>query len=445
MAVVPPSAGEWFDAIPSWSTARVRSARHAAVAFALAVSSAIVPGFVVPRPASAPPLPSPDLTRITAGEWMRDFERCCKESAWITRGLRVMHDEAAQALGLTPPFMTQGQFHYESEAGELLDGAGMLVAMQRGFLVEPPWDEPRARPMVGPNQRFYLVYSDHRLLRRPWLDDRGRVLVVMNRFAIRDREDLEPEKPAGVERILCLGDSITMGWGAPEQSSWPRRMETILRAGRPSATVINTGGAGTVCVDEYWIALRDHWRMFTPDAVVVGTSINDLMPTNGLAVFPPEQGSLGGVMRTTRTDPLELDPAIDWVAKLRKLDFEQCTAAGLCGFDRPWDAMWDRGVPQRSLLAMRDWCRERRIPFVVALWPLLQGLGPGRTYPFASMHDEVAAFCSANAIPLADLLPALRAVPQEDLWVTPADMHPNPRAHAAAATAIAAILEPLLR
>lgn len=445
MAGMPPSTGEWFDTIATWPAARVRSARWAAVSFAIAAAAVIVPALVLPRPPGAPALPVPDLARFTTGEWMRDFERCCKESAWITRGLAVVHDEALQALGLTPPFMTLGQFHYESESGELLDGRGMAVAMQHGFLVDPPWDEPRARPMVAPDQRFYLVYSDHRLLRRPWFDERGRVLVVMNHFAIRDREDLQQEKPPGVERILCLGDSITMGWGAPEQSSWPRRVEALLRAERPSATVINTGGAGTVCVDEYWIALRDHWRMFAPDAVVVATSINDLIPTNGLAVFPPEPGGLGGVMRTTRADPLHLDPAVDWVARLRKLDLAQCTAAGLCGFDRPWEAMWDRGVPQRSLLAMRDWCRERRIPFVVALWPLLQGLGPGRSYPFASMHDEVVAFCGANGIPIADLLPALRGVRQEDLWVTPADMHPNPRAHALAAEVITATLQPLLR
>ncbi|MBL8750322.1 MAG: hypothetical protein JNK78_14245, partial [Planctomycetes bacterium] len=296
-----------------------------------------------------------------------------------------------------------------------------------------------------PNQFFYLAYSDHERLRRPWFDERGRVAVKLNRFAIRDREDLTEKKQPGETRVLCLGDSITMGWGVPEPASWPRQVEEVLRAALPSVRVVNTGAAGMACVDEYRIALEHHWSMFEPDAIVVATSINDLFPTNGLAVFRPESGPSGPVTRVSSSDPLALDPAVDWVAWLRGLDRPACEAAGLCGFDRPWDAMWDRGVPQASLLAIRDWCKVRGVRFVVALWPLLQGLGPGRTYPFTAMHTEVGAFCATNGITFVDLLPPLATVPQEETWVTPADMHPNPRAHALAALPIAAALLAQLR
>ena len=253
----------------------------------------------------------------------------------------------------------------------------MTEAIQRGLLIDRPWEGPRPRPLIGPNQKVALRYSDQEFLRRPWLDAKGRVVVTTNRFAMRDRQDLQEQKPAGETRVLCLGDSITMAWGVPEELGWARQLETNLRSRHPALRVLNAGGVGTICVDEYHAALKNRWHSFEPDAVVVATGVNDLMPSNGLAVFPPEEARQVGAMVNTGAlrGPLDLDPNIDWAARMRSLDQATCEARGLTGFDRPWDAMWDRGVPQAALLAMRDWCRARDVAFVVALWPLLQGLG----------------------------------------------------------------------
>ena len=442
-------AGEWFDAIGEWTAVQRRVAAAAACAFVAVTLAAIVPWLVAgPAPAGATaPMPQWNGRRFLDGELMRAFERHAKESAWVTHALRSAHDGVLHVLGVAPPPLMRGQFHYELENGDVLDAAGMLAAMQRGFLVWLP-DAPRPRPMVAANQTFYLAYSDHELLRRPWFDEKGRVRVAMNRFAMRDRADLQEQKTPGERRVLCLGDSITMAWGVPEEFGWPRRLEASLRETRPSLQVVNAGAAGTICVDEYCHGLTKRWPAFEPDAVVVATSLNDLVPSNGLAVFVPAEGgpTIAGAPRTfVPRDALDLDPSVDWIAWLRSFGSADGEAAGLYGFDRPYEAMWDRGSPQKSLLTMRDWCRERKVPFVVALWPFLQGLGPGRTYVFGAIHAEVAAFCKANDIPFVDLLPVLRDIPQEDLWVTPADMHPNPRGHHLAARAIHEVLAPLLR
>ena len=103
-------------------------------------------------------------------------------------------------------------------------------------------------------------------------------------------------------------------------------------------------------------------------------------------------------------------------------------ALGLYNPDRPFEAMWSQEVPQESMRAAKAWCDKRKIPFMVVIWPFLQGLGPGKYYPFQKLHDLVAADCEAAGIPLLDVLPALKDTPQEDLWVTPADPHPNPLA-----------------
>jgi len=89
---------------------------------------------------------------------------------------------------------------------------------------------------------------------------------------------------------------------------------------------------------------------------------------------------------------------------------------------------------------MKAWCEGRKIPLMIVLWPFLQGLGKARFYPFASLHEEVAAECRKQEIPFLDLLPALRGTPAEELWVTPADMHANPKAQELALPALLAFV-----
>ena len=104
---------------------------------------------------------------------------------------------------------------------------------------------------------------------------------------------------------------------------------------------------------------------------------------------------------------------------------EQAVLGGIAGPNRPWEAMWAQGLPQKSLREAKAFCDQRKIPFLVVIWPFLQGLGPGEHYPWQKLHDLVAADCKAAEIPLLDVLPQLKETNSEDLWVTPADPHPN--------------------
>ncbi|MEZ6036856.1 MAG: hypothetical protein R3F29_05215 [Planctomycetota bacterium] len=76
------------------------------------------------------------------------------------------------------------------------------------------------------------------------------------------------------------------------------------------------------------------------------------------------------------------------------------------------------------------------MPFVVVLWPFLQGLGPDAHYPFQKLHDLVAAGLAEAGIPFLDVTPELRGHAAADLWVTPQDPHPNPLANRLALPAI---------
>ncbi|MFN7669532.1 MAG: GDSL-type esterase/lipase family protein [Planctomycetota bacterium] len=345
-------------------------------------------------------------------------------------------------LRLLPPSRPLGELSYELPDRTPIDRE---TAVGEGRIVPVPWEAPRPRLMIAPNQRYFLRYTDQDVLRRDWLDAMGRVAVENNRFGLRDRADLDERKPAGQRRLLCLGDSFTFGWGIPAEQNWVRLLEDELRRDGADVRTINCGAAGTVCVDEYWYGLKNRFHAFEPDAVVVTLCLNDLIPSSGLNLGMPIRPSgirlLDLLRGAVRRAPLDLDPTFDWVGYLLALPAAEGTAAGLYDpSDKPFEAMWSQGVPQKSLRETKAWCDARKVPLMVVLWPFLQGLGPGRFYPFAKLHALVAADCQQAGIPFLDVLPSLQATAAEDLWVTPADPHPNPLAQRLALPAITAFV-----
>lgn len=313
-----------------------------------------------------------------------------------------------------------------------------------------------------PNSRFYICYRGQQ---QPYFDADGCIEYRFNRFGLRERDDLQLEKPAGTKRVVCLGDSFTLGWGVRREHNWPVLVERELATSQPmtgqedgaeAVQVLNCGGTGSAYADEYELALRHRHGRFDPDLVLVTLCLNDLFVTNGklghyrtLALpdgdLPESErrwwmGSrlLHDLVRgVAASSALALDPERDWVGELMQL---------------PGDHLWYRnknetpavywvgGAPQRSLRGIRDWCDEHDCKAAVVIWPLLQGLGAGREYPFTKMHDLVREFCASEGIPCLDLLPVLADHAQEALWVSPADMHPNEHAQRVVCASIAAFV-----
>jgi len=321
-----------------------------------------------------------------------------------------------------------------------------------------PRDNPLANVTWRPDSAFYLCYDGPR---QAYFDADGCVEMRFNRFGMRDREDLTLAKPPGVRRVLCLGDSFTLGWGVRREQNWPVLVEGLLQQHNRGVQVLNGGGTGSAYVDEYELALRHRHGRFAPDVVVVSLCLNDLLLTNGklchyrTEALPDQElpssarrwwmGSamLRDLFRALAARrALDLDPQRDWTRELLDLPA-----------DHPWyrsksetpAIYWGSGTPQRALIGMRDWCQQHGAGFAVVVWPLLQGLGKERFYPFAGIHEQVAVFCREQGMPFLDLLPTLRGTPHEELWVSPDDMHPNERAQAIVAPILAEFLGPFLR
>lgn len=304
-----------------------------------------------------------------------------------------------------------------------------------------------------PGSTFYLCYRGPR---QDYFDADGCVAMHFNRFGLREREDLTLDKPAGTRRIVCLGDSFTLGWGVRAEHNWPVLVEALLRKQAGEVQVVNCGGAGSAYADEYALALEHRHGRFQPDVVVVTLCLNDLLLTNGKLChyrsealpdvdLPPEarrwwmaSALLRDIGRAVvGPHALDLDPGRDWNRDLQQLPADHVWYRNKG--ETP-EVYWVGGTPQRALRRMRDWCGSHGARFAVVVWPLLQGLGPGRFYPFGGIHDELAVFCKQEGMPLLDLLPVLRTEPQERLWVSPDDMHPNEHAQRLVAPVLAEYL-----
>lgn len=100
--------------------------------------------------------------------------------------------------------------------------------------------------------------------------------VVINEHGLRG-PSTPLGKPAGTRRLLILGDSVVFGWGAPQDSIFPARLQRSFAARDSSVEVIAAGVASWNTRTEYeW--LRARGLMFEPDALLVVVVGNDADP-----------------------------------------------------------------------------------------------------------------------------------------------------------------------
>jgi lysophospholipase L1-like esterase len=105
----------------------------------------------------------------------------------------------------------------------------------------------------------------------------GDVIVTYNENGLRDGPILP--KAEGEFRILALGDSITFGWGVPQDQIFTVRLEHLLqgRLGR-TVRVINSGVGGYNTVQELRY-FKQEGITFKPDLVILTYLENDVQET----------------------------------------------------------------------------------------------------------------------------------------------------------------------
>src|SRR5260221_4227037 len=288
-----------------------------------------------------------------------------------------------------------------------------------------PSSDPRIRVENRPGASMLLRFfeRDGRTVRE--------VVAKINDLGFRGPL-VEREKPAGVFRIVVIGDSQTFGIGVAEGESWPAVLERTLaaRVRGSRIEVMNCAVAG-YDAEQSAAALESRWLAYAPDLVLLGYFVNDpalpdvrsepqLGPSRWLMpiVRPDRRGITGWLRNRSALVDFVLDGIYrrlrvrEWALGAGALHTDECEG-------------WAR--TRAALARERDLCAGRGAGFGVVLLPFLVRWNGGliTTEPYL----RVSSFCAANGITSLALDPAFAGPEPERLLVHERDPHSGSQAH----------------
>ena len=245
--------------------------------------------------------------------------------------------------------------------------------------------------------------------------------------------------------MLALGDSFTWGVGVEFEDTWPQRVQRMLsrRRGEPWE-VVSLAKPGMNTVEEAG-QLADEGFAYDPDAVIVGYCLNDSEDQDAAELrrardwqelrASRQRGgatSFAGRSALYRLIGGRLEATLE--TQRRIANYHSQYAEDYSG--------WRAG--RAALAEMGARCRERRVPLLVAVFPLF-GNPLDERYPFAAIHERVDRAAAEGGARAVDLLPAYRGLRWELLVVDGTnDEHPNEIAHRIAANVMLSALDEAL-
>jgi hypothetical protein len=261
-----------------------------------------------------------------------------------------------------------------------------------------------------------------------------RLEPTLNSSGYRDVEH-GLDKPAGVVRILILGDSLTFGEAVVDNEVYPGLL-TQMAGSRVEVISLARQGWGTA---DQLGALRREGLAYDPDIVVVGVVTNDPEPLEGQYSGRQPEWQFFTCSR------LDLD-------SLRFLDYQLNRLGDQLGLrhsylaweldlydpDKPYWPAWQRTVRQLGdELASAD---------VLALAFTLPSPVPPQSEEYARKYELLTQGFADAGFEAVDLWPryveAFAAVPYRELWALPNNGHPGPELHAFYAREMWAVLQP---
>ena len=249
----------------------------------------------------------------------------------------------------------------------------------------------------------------------------------INAIGVRDREHPRV-KPAGVFRILVLGDSVTAGYGVDFEDMYIRRLQTLLDRSGGSFEVVSLATDQYSTVQEV-ARLQDLGLDMSPNLVMLAYVLND----------PATDGNLNEFFRRDRAPSLALDwlwsrlgsraePSHPRVAGCEPHDYYSWLH---CDADR-----WAQSETALDRLAQLS--QQHGFAVLLALFPVLDSERPSfEPYAWQRTNAQVLEAAMRRHFATVDLLPWFARRRPAELALDARDMlHPNRVGHEIAATAI---------
>ncbi|MFN0242834.1 MAG: SGNH/GDSL hydrolase family protein [Planctomycetota bacterium] len=274
-----------------------------------------------------------------------------------------------------------------------------------------------------PHAKFRLEYDSNP---DGYFDERNGLDYETNAQGFRGAEWTDERTP-GTERVLVLGDSFTFGEGVKLEDTFCVRLASLLtkERGRP-VEVINCGVSAWSTDSE--IAFLEHRGLRTkPDLVLVVYVLNDADYAGGLDLWREFRGQYE---KDWLKHSYFASYAYSMYARGRVgRRYVEDTVRGALSTPEKWQKSFD-------LLAKGDQLsRAAGARFGVCVFPFLFDLSP--SHPMKPIHAMIRDACAKNGIPALDLFDTFVGQRDTSLWVHPSDQHPNAKANALAAEAMA--------
>jgi len=303
------------------------------------------------------------------------------------------------------------------------------------------------------------------------------VRVTINGQRFRAGRDYGPSPAPGVTRLAVLGDSMTFGWGAEDDETYPARLQSILSGvpGKRAVEVINAGYPGT-CLGEKAAWYVQGVRPFHPALVVLTLLGDDVDGDLFWRVFtldaagraePNPQSRRGAAVKTARStrSAFQALPGYALLAQRSELFALVRTAATRAASRERTTALGQRPATPSEMAAFRGeglallaaelrWLRERTAEdgadLAVVLAPFRESVYSDGGWWADELRSKTsavavaaAATCAEVDVPFRDLTPALveRARgTRAPLYHSGTETHPTPAGYRAIAEEVAGFL-----
>ncbi len=258
--------------------------------------------------------------------------------------------------------------------------------------------------------------------------------VRTNSRGLRDREPT-PAKPAGVIRVLFLGDSVTFGAGVRDDEPFPRLLES-RPVGGPTIETVNAGVVGYNTAQEL-ARLESVGPAYQPDVVVLTFVVNDLL--DSFSIFDHQYDPAGPLAeqkiwlrRHSHLYRLVQDTWWRASQELRRME------AGRTEPLRQRARVEERLAELRQIVELS---RSHGAAFLLVLYPdnLDDPVSPGPDGARRTVREELLRVAADAGVPAVDLTAALGDVrdPRAREHRLREDPHPSPTGHRIIANALA--------
>jgi lysophospholipase L1-like esterase len=250
-----------------------------------------------------------------------------------------------------------------------------------------------------------------------------------NALGFRDREHAV-EKPAGMFRIIALGDSVTEGYEIDESDMYTRKLQSLLDRHGGRYEILNFGTSQYSTMQEVEV-FKESGLMMGPDLVILGYVLNDAsMDGSANDFFRRDRApslALEWFARNARA-ALRIRPRSDWLPGCHRFDYYSrmhCDAG-----------KWAR--VSASLRELGELARRHGFRVVMVVFPLMEdGAESFAGYKWRDVHTRVIEEAARHGFASLDLLPPFARWRPADVKVAPDDrVHPNKLGHEIAAYAI---------